>query len=77
MRDVTWFPGITNRQKWDAWMAEGGKDMRQHAIERARRILAGHHPVHLDEKAAEKLDRMAVAFQAQGIQAIRSGRVSY
>ena len=42
---MTWFPSITNRQKWDAWMAQ-------------------------------ELDRMAVTFQAQEIQAVRSGRVS-
>ena len=77
MREVTWFPSITNRQKWDAWMAEGGRDMRGRAIEKARKILATHRPVHLDEKMAEELDRMAVTFQAQEIQAVRSGRASY
>jgi trimethylamine---corrinoid protein Co-methyltransferase len=77
MRGVTWFPSITNRQRWDGWLAEGGKDMRQRAAERARRILAEHHPVHLEAKAAVELDRMARSFQAEEIAAIRSGRRSY
>jgi trimethylamine--corrinoid protein Co-methyltransferase len=77
MREVTWFPRITNRQRWDGWEAAGAKDMRQRAVERARQILAEHHPVHLDAKTADELDRMARSFQAEEIAAIRSGRRSY
>ena len=77
MREVTWFPRITNRQRWDGWIAEGGKDMRQRAVEQARAILSDHHPVHLDAKTAGELDRMAASFQAEEIEAIRSGRRSY
>ncbi len=77
MREVTWFPSLTNRQRWDGWVADGAKDMRRRAVERARRILAEHHPVHLDAKTAAELDRMAGSFQAEEIAAVRSGRRSY
>ncbi len=77
MREVTWFPGITNRQKWEGWMAGGGKDMRQRAAEKARRLLAEHSPQYVDEKTAHELDRMARSFQAQEIEAVRAGRVKY
>ncbi len=77
LRGVTWFPGLTNRQRWDNWLAEGGKDMRQRGIERARVLLAGHHPEHLEPKLAAELERMARAFQAREIEAVRSGKVVY
>jgi trimethylamine--corrinoid protein Co-methyltransferase len=76
-RDVTWFPTLTNRERWDNWNSAGGKDMRQRGIEKAAKILAEHHPQHLDPKTAEELDRMARAMQAQEIEAVRSGRISY
>ena len=58
-------------------MAEGGRDMRQRGIEAARRILAEHRPQYLEPKLAAELERMAQAFQAEEIEAVRSGRVSY
>jgi len=77
LREVTWFPTLTNRQRWDTWMAEGGKDMRQRGMEKASRILAGHHPVHVEPKLAAELDSMARAMQAREIEAVRSGKVRY
>ena len=77
LRDVTWFPSLTNRQRWDNWMAEGGKDMRQRGIEKARKLLAEHRPNYLDPKTEAELTRMARAMQAQEIEAVRSGRVVY
>jgi len=76
-REVTWFPTLTNRQRWENWMAEGGTDMRQRGIQKARKILAEHRPRHLDPKMAEELERMARAMQAREIEAVRSGRVVY
>lgn len=62
-RKVNWFPGITNRKKWDAWIEDGGKDMRQRANELARRILREHHPEHLPEDIANEVDKIAEAAQ--------------
>ena len=77
LRGVTWFPSLTNRQRWENWMAEGGLDMRQRGIEKARTILAEHRPQYLEPKLAAELERMAQAFQAEEIEAVREGRVSY
>jgi trimethylamine--corrinoid protein Co-methyltransferase len=77
LRDVTWFPTLTNRKRWDNWMADGGKDMRQRGIEKARNILAEHRPNYLEPKTEVELSRMARTMQAQEIEAVRSGRVVY
>ena len=38
-------------------MAGGGKDMRQRANERARQILADHHPKPLTDEQEREIDR--------------------
>jgi len=77
LRDVTWFPKVTNRHQWETWMAAGGKDMRERAKVKAQKILDEYHPRHIDPKMAEEIDRMAKAFQEQEIEAIRSGKIEY
>jgi trimethylamine:corrinoid methyltransferase-like protein len=44
-------------------MAAGGKDMRQRANERARQLLATHHPKPLTPEQERELDRISVAAQ--------------
>ena len=66
-RKVNWFPKLTNRQKWDSWMEDGGKDMRQRANAMARKILAEYHPQHLTEDVATEVDRIAKAAQKRAI----------
>ncbi len=58
-------------------MAQGGKDMRQNAVEKAKKILDEYHPEHIDPKMADEIDKMAHAFQEQEIEAIRSGKIEY
>ncbi|MBM3212070.1 hypothetical protein FJZ33_07615 [Candidatus Poribacteria bacterium] len=65
---VNWFPKITNRKKWDSWMDDGGKDMRQRANEMARKILKEHNPQHLPEDVAQELDKMSAAMQKKAIE---------
>ncbi len=67
LRKLFWPPKITNRQKWDAWMAAGGKDMRERARERAREILAEHHPQYLSEAAVQQIHRIAQSAQEQAV----------
>lgn len=67
-RKVNWFPKLTNRKKWDPWIADGGKDMRQRANEMARKILADHHPQYLPEDVAQEIDRMAEAAQREAVE---------
>jgi trimethylamine--corrinoid protein Co-methyltransferase len=69
-RRVNWFPKLTNRQKWDSWMEDGGKDMRQRANEMARKILAEYYPQHLTEDVTAEVDRMARAAQKRAIEKI-------
>lgn len=67
-RKVNWFPKLTNRKKWDSWMDDGGKDMRQRANELAREILKKHHPQHIPEDVAEEVERMAIATQKKAVE---------
>lgn len=39
-----WNPNLFDRQKFDAWEAEGKQPMRQRVIERARAIVGSHKP---------------------------------
>lgn len=63
LRREFWFPKVTNRETYPGWMAAGGKDMRQRANERARHILATHHPRPLTSEQEQEIDRIAQAAQ--------------
>jgi len=63
LRKEFWFPKITNRETYPGWMAAGGKDMRQRANERAREILATHHPRPLSPEKEAEVRRIAEAAQ--------------
>jgi trimethylamine--corrinoid protein Co-methyltransferase len=67
LRRVSWFPKLTNRQKWDAWQAKGGKDMRECAREAAARVLATLAVPCLEATKVAELARMAAAFQKDAI----------
>ncbi|MFB3879720.1 MAG: trimethylamine methyltransferase family protein [Armatimonadota bacterium] len=62
-RRELWFPKVTNRETHQGWMAAGGKDMRQRANERARHLLATHHPRPLTPEQERELDRISQAGQ--------------
>ncbi len=72
LRKVTWFPKITNREKWEAWETKGSKDMRQRAKEEAERILKEHHPQHLSEDIVREIDRLAIEAQKKAIKAAKA-----
>ena len=65
LRKVRWFPGITNREKWEQWESKGSKDMRQRAKEGAERILKEHHPQYLSQEVSKEIDRMAIKAQKE------------
>lgn len=69
-RDVRWFPKITNRDKWEAWGKKGAKDMRQRANEKARQILAEHHPQCLSDDIRKELDKMAKKSQERVLEKV-------
>jgi trimethylamine--corrinoid protein Co-methyltransferase len=62
-RRELWFPRLANRDTHPGWMAAGGKDLRQRANERARQILASHHPKPLSPEQERELDRLSQAAQ--------------
>ncbi len=67
MRPHTWFPRVTNREQWTPWMTGGGLDMRQRANERARQILAEHHPKPLTDDQEREIDRIALEAQKKAM----------
>ena len=67
LRQVTWFPKLTNRRKWEAWMDTGGRDMRDAAREQVREILAQYHPQYLSEEQDQEIKRIARMAQEQAI----------
>jgi len=67
LRPNVWFPKITNRDQWTPWMASGGKDMRQRANDRARQILAEHHPKPLTDDQEREIDRLAAEGQQRAL----------
>jgi len=73
-RDLSWFPKIVVRERYEVWQASGGKDMRQQANETARRILAEHHPAYIDDKTKAELDKLAIAQQNVVINRIKAGK---
>lgn len=77
LRELRWYPKLTNRQRWDKWKEKGGKDFRQRGIEEAKKILAEYRPEHLEAKLAEELEQTAVAMQKQEIEAVKNGKVRY
>jgi hypothetical protein len=50
---------------------------KKRAAARAREILAGHRPKHLEPKLAPELWKMARSMQKREIEAVRAGRVVY
>ena len=64
-RRLSFFPKVTNRKKWEAWMEEGGKDMRERAREKARAILRDHHPEYIPDDLKRELEKTAVRMQEE------------
>jgi trimethylamine--corrinoid protein Co-methyltransferase len=66
LRKERWEPVLTDRNSWDSWQSRtGGKDMRERAKIKVREILETHHPVYIDEKIAEEIDKLASAAQKE------------
>jgi trimethylamine---corrinoid protein Co-methyltransferase len=59
-----WIPSLFDRQNRDGWMAEGGKNMRERANERVRKILEEHRPEPLPADVLRALDGVVERAQA-------------
>ncbi len=72
-RKHQWQPALTTRMAWDVWQKKtGGKDMRQRANDRARKILTDHHPHPLSTDQENELGKMARAFQKRAIDRLKA-----
>jgi trimethylamine--corrinoid protein Co-methyltransferase len=67
-RQEQWQPELINRLEWEQWQSlGGGKDLRQQANARARKLLAEHtpHPLSPDQEA--EIDKLARHLQARSV----------
>jgi trimethylamine---corrinoid protein Co-methyltransferase len=54
-RWAQWRADLVDRQRYDAWLSGGSKDMAARASERARKILATHEVITLPQAAEEEI----------------------
>jgi len=66
LRKDRWETEITDRNSWDRWLSQtGGKDMRERAREKAKKILETHNPVYIGDKEAMEIDKIASIAQQE------------
>jgi len=58
-------PDLIERQSREVWQAAGAPDMGERARDKARRILADHRPLPLDDGVAAQLDEIVRAAEAR------------
>lgn len=51
------YPDIANRDGFDAWLSQGGKDVRARATEKVTELLATHYPIPFDPDRDEEVRR--------------------
>jgi len=59
LRKNRWIPKLSSRENWETWQMKAGKDMREKAKERVRKILSEPYPEYVSEKAAREIDKIA------------------
>ena len=57
-REELWFPQLLDRRFWDAWAADGKKDMATRCRDMKDRMLREHTPAPLDEDVRRDVDRL-------------------
>jgi len=58
-----WLPDLMERMPWDAWDRQEIKGLEAKASQRARSILAQHHPEPLSQAQVREIDRIVAAAQ--------------
>jgi trimethylamine---corrinoid protein Co-methyltransferase len=51
-------PRIMNRENYDNWSANGRTDVHQRALQRARELVANHHPPPISDQAQKEIDEI-------------------
>jgi len=54
-----WIPSVSSRQRWEVWARGGSKGAREAAQERAKNILAEHHPPRLRNDVLNTIAKIA------------------
>jgi trimethylamine--corrinoid protein Co-methyltransferase len=54
-----WYPKLFDRNNFEGWQSDGGKDLRKRAKERIEQILAEHQPEPLPVGVQAKIDAIA------------------
>jgi trimethylamine--corrinoid protein Co-methyltransferase len=69
-RSQHWYPNLCNRDSVGIWSKNGGRDMADRAVDKARDILRSHRVKPLDASVHDELDRIRsdAARQLKGIQ---------
>ena len=62
-RKEFYLPDIVERMSWSSWQAQDVRGMEAKAREKARRILAEHHPRPLDAAQEREIDAIVAAAQ--------------
>ena len=60
-RSETWFPGVCDRRRWEAWEADGSRSIADQARAHVSRILSTHKTHPCEAALARELDRIAVS----------------
>lgn len=65
LRSEQYLPVLADRRSHAAWKGDGGKDIRERANERARKLLQEHQPEPLDPALERELNEIVERVQAQ------------
>ena len=58
-----WEENISNRHSYDVWREKGSPDIMHNAAARVQKILAGHRPQPIADKAAQQMRSIVEAFE--------------
>jgi trimethylamine--corrinoid protein Co-methyltransferase len=63
LRKTRWMPCLSSRENWGTWQMKGGKDMRERAREKVKRILRKSPSEYISPRMAKEINRLADAAQ--------------
>ena len=59
-KNETWYPGLFDRNSYEAWAESGTLTAEDRAVRKAKKLLETHMPVPLDETVIKRLDQLTV-----------------
>ena len=76
-RRELWMPGLSNRQRHEAWKTEGGKRLSEKLNLKVRQILAEHMPTALTTEQARRMLTRQVALIRSTTSRRRAGLIAF